>query len=100
MISFYLKYTKYEDTLTELWKYFSKLVTIPVIYNYSQLLRSTYELRWGEINTYWADIKRIDDNIPSKLIKMRRTDNNGQVAANETNSNIIGNCDLGNKTDS
>ena len=42
-----------------------------------------------EINEYWAKIQNYIKPMPSNLIKMRRTDNNGQIASNKT-CNLIG----------
>ena len=42
----------------------------------------------GEINKYWNKTHKLIKSIPNNLIKIRRTNNNGQIAQDETYSPI------------
>ena len=42
----------------------------------------------GEIQRYWGNIQKYIKDIPNNIIKMRRTDNNGKIAQNETCNSI------------
>ena len=42
------------------------------------------------INNYWGTANAYISLIPNKLVRIRRTDNNGQLGGNETNQSNIG----------
>ena len=67
---------------------------LPSLYTYAPHMNYDTD----EIDTYWQNLTDILNNIPNQLIKMRRTDNNGQVFKDGQNKNM-GIWTLGNKID-